>query len=139
MPRRRNVWIEDDGTFKRFMQNAPKVFRAVVRQAIKDTAEGPVEMKMRAYARVGPDAPHIKDDIEVKVAQKSAQVGYLKAEPAGGSDPNATQPDVALYQNYGTKRAKGNAFMSRAADDSANEYRDRMIKALREAERKLAI
>jgi len=134
------VSLEDDGTFKRFLRNAMPTFRKTAREGVKATASGPVESKMRAYARVGPDAPHIKDDIETHVDQyQSAQVGYLRAEPAGGSDPNATQPDVALWQNWGAKQASGNAFMSRAADDSANEFKERMTKALREAERKLAI
>lgn len=140
MPRRTSVYVDDvGGHFERLVKGGgANAFRLALRGAIAETADH-VEGRMKSYARVGPDAPHIKDDIETRVSPRSAQIGYLMPKSAGGTDPQATQPDVALFQNYGTKKAKGNAFMERAADDSANGFRAAAIKALGEAARTLAI
>jgi hypothetical protein len=128
------VEIEDDGSFRRAPVEAQKAMLAAITQT-----SGAVAARMKARARVGPDAPHIKDDVDVRVAKKSAKVGFLSAKPAGGTDPNATQPQVAMWQQYGTDDASGDGFMSRSAEDEASGYASRMIRALKRAEQSLKI
>jgi hypothetical protein len=114
-------------------------------EAITDTASG-VKNRVQSRAPVGPDAPHIKDDVDVRLGKASARtiwakVGYLSEKPAGGSDPDATQPAVAFWQDYGRGNGKRRPtrFMFSSAEDETNDYRGRVIKALRDAERRLAI
>jgi hypothetical protein len=114
-------------------------------QTIKATA-GSVKTGVKSRAPVGPDAPHIKDDVDVRIGKESARtiwakVGYLSEKPAGGSDPDATQPAVAFWQEYGRGRGskRPRRFMLPTAEGETGSYLSRMTKALRDAERRLAI
>jgi hypothetical protein len=143
---RRQVEVEiiDDGSFKRFIKNGGPIMRQFVMAAIADTSRA-TKGKVSTAAPVGPYAPHIKDDVTVRLGKPDARtlwgkVGYLTKAPAGGTDPDATQPEVALWQEYGTKHnRKKNKFMWRSAESEVGDYRGRMIRALQAAERKLAI
>jgi hypothetical protein len=141
------VHIEDDGSFRRFIRRAPLEARRAMLEAITATASG-VKNRVQSRAPVGPDAPHIKDDVDVRLGKASARtiwakVGYLSEKPAGGSDPDATQPAVAFWQEYGRHGKTGNRrptrFMFSSAEDETDNYRGRVIRALRDAERRLAI
>jgi hypothetical protein len=139
------VVLEDDGSFKRFIRKAPGEARRAMLQAITATAGG-VKTSVKSRAPVGPDAPHIKDDVDVRLGKESARtiwakVGYLSEKPAGGSDPDATQPAVAFWQEYGrgSGKRRPTRFMLPAAEGETGAFLSRMIKALRDAERRLAI
>jgi hypothetical protein len=139
------VTVEDDGSFKRFIRKAPGEARRAMLQAITATAGG-VKTGVKSRAPVGPDAPHIKDDVDVRFGKVDARtiwakVGYLSAKPAGGTDPDATQPAVAFWQEYGRGRGKKRPtrFMFPAAEGEKGDFVSRMTKALRDAERRLAI
>lgn len=144
MPRQIAVEIVDDGSFRRFINKGGPIVRAMVMEAISDTSKA-TKAKVSREAPVGPWAPHIKDDVDIRLSKDSGRtlwgkVGYLSQKPAGGTDPNATQPYVALWQEYGTKAGhKKNKFMWRSAESEVGDYRSRMIQALQAAERKLAI
>jgi hypothetical protein len=137
------VHVDDDGSFKRFIKNAPQEARRAMFRAITATAGG-VKTHVSSRAPVGPFAPHIKDDVDVRLSKDSARtiwakVGYLSKKPAGGTDAEATQPEVALWQEYGTRNQRGVHFMFGSAEDETRDYVSRMVKALRDAERRLAI
>jgi hypothetical protein len=139
------VTVEDDGSFRRFIRKAPLEARRAMLQAITATAGG-VRTGVKSRAPVGPDAPHIKDDVDVRIGKESARtiwakVGYLSEKPAGGSDPDATQPAVAFWQEYGRGRGskRPTRFMFQSAESETGQYLSRMTKALRDAERRLAI
>jgi hypothetical protein len=141
--RRVAVDVVDDGSFKRFIRNAPKEVRRGVIAAIAGTAAG-VRSKVSSRAPVGPFAPHIQDDVEVRSSKDTAytlwaKVGYLSKKPAGGTDPDATQPSVAFWQEYGTDHSGSTHFMFRSAEEETDDYRKRVISALKDAERRLAI
>ena len=94
----RNVLEDVDGSFARFLRTAPREVRQALAAAVKKSAFA-VGQRMKALAPVGPDAPHLREDVEVEARGLTARVGYLTAKPAApGSD--ATQPDVALYNEY---------------------------------------
>jgi hypothetical protein len=137
------VHVDDDGSFKRFIKNAPQEARRAMFRAITTTAGG-VKTHVSSRAPVGPYAPHIKDDVDIRLSKDSARtiwakVGYLSKLPAGGTDPDATQPSVAFWQEYGTKNQRGVHFMFRSSESEERDYVSRMVKALRDAERRLAI
>ena len=138
------VEIVDDGSFRRFIKNGGPIMRQFVMAAIADTSKA-TKGKVSTAAPVGPYAPHIKDDVTVRLSKDDGRtlwgkIGYLTKAPAGGTDPNATQPEVALWQEYGTKRGtKKNKFMWRSAESEVGDYRGRMIRALQAAERKLSV
>jgi hypothetical protein len=139
------VTVEDDGSFKRFIRKAPGEARRAMLQAITSTAGG-VKTGVKSRAPVGPDAPHIKDDVDVRIGKESARtiwakVGYLSEKPAGGTDPDATQPAVAFWQEYGRGRGskRPTRFMFPSAEGETGAYLSRMVRALRDAERRLAI
>jgi hypothetical protein len=143
MPRKICVEIVDDGSFKRFLRRGGPMVRKMIFGAITDTAHG-TKRRVSSRAMVGPYAPHIKDDVDIRLSQESAKtlwakVGYLDRKKAGGTDPDATQPMVALFQNYGTEHSPADRFMSHSAEDETNDYRRRVIRALQDAERRLAI
>jgi hypothetical protein len=131
--------VDVRGSFRSFIKNSPRVLNKHVRQAIQKASSAAAD-RMKANARIGPDAPHIKDDIEIVITKGlSGKVGYLHPKPAGGSDPNATQPEVALYQEYGTKQARGNQFMSRAAEGSQREFQAFLRSAIKDFERAMTV
>jgi hypothetical protein len=113
------VVLEDvGGSFARFLREAPKVLRQELVYAVNETAQG-VDQSMRSKAPVGPDAPHIADDIETlraRATKKSvtARVGYF----GNGSD-DSDQEHIALYNEY---KPNTQPFMRPAAEDNAAEF-----------------
>lgn len=124
----------DSRQFERFLRQAPKEARSILSPDVKKTAFI-VGQRIKAKAAVGPVAPHIKDDIEVRGANRGsliAKVGFWGG-PSGG---NATQPEVALYNEY---RPNQQPFMRPAADDEANDFGVRITRALKLLERRLTV
>lgn len=118
--------LEDvGGRFALFVRQGPAVYRKAVLPTVQATAFE-VRARMRRGAPVGPDAPHIRDDVEVDVSELTALVGYItKPEQAA----------VALYNEY---RPNKQPFMRAALEDEADEFRRAVTKALHHAERALS-
>jgi hypothetical protein len=131
MARTSRIYIEDvDGSFKRFIQKAPKEVRANLQDAVRKTAFG-VGQRMRANAPVGPDAPHIRNDIDVQHGRGlSSKVGYF-----GGSDNSSDQAHIALYNEF---KPNAQPFMRPAAEDEESSFRQLATAALKNAERSLS-
>jgi hypothetical protein len=131
MAKRVNVYIDDvGGSFARFIKNAPKEAKEQLAHAVRVSAVG-VAQRMRANVAVGPDAPHLKDDVDVTQRGMSARIGFF----GGGSDAS-DQPHIALYNEF---TPNTQPFMRPAAEDESSEFRSRAIKALRAAERNLSV
>lgn len=127
--------IEDvNGSFARFLRDSPKVLRQCLYDAIDRTAFA-MAQRMRATAPVGPDSPHIRNNVTWKRRGLLGQVGFIDAtEPAApGSD--ASIADVALYNEY---RPNKQPFMRPAAEAEANDYAKRMRAAIGQMERDLS-
>lgn len=125
------IYIEDvNGSFAAFIRNAPKEVKANLQHAVRITAFA-VGQRMKANAPVGPDAPHIKDDIEVQNGRGlSSKVGYF-----GGNGDDSDQLHIALYNEF---KPNAQPFMRPAADDEASEFRQLAEVALKNAERSLS-
>ncbi len=129
------VSIEDvGGSFAKMLRNAPKLLKAELKYAVDETAQG-VENLMRMRAPQGPEAPHIRDDIETQNASitkkyVTAKVGYF-----GGTGDDSDQEHVALYNEY---KPNAQPFMLPAAEDMAREFRDSAVDALKRMENGLS-
>ena len=120
--------IEDvNGSFKRFVEQAPKEAREICKAAVQTTAFA-VLQRMRATVPVGPGAPHIKDDLAMKVSGLRARVGILESSGEGDS------AHVALYNEYVPNEQP---FMRPAADAERSDFTRRMRDALGQLERRL--
>lgn len=118
--------LEDvNGSFARFLRTAPKEFRQELAHVVKQTVFG-VGQRMKANAPVGPDAPHIRNDVETTARGLGGKVGYLT---------NPDQAAVALYNEF---RPNKQPFMRKSAEDEAGEFRARATKALQKAGRSLS-
>jgi hypothetical protein len=129
--------VIDRREFDRFIRRAPAEFRAALSGAVRKAAED-VADRMEAFAPVGPDAPHIRDDIKVRGAkgkQLTARVGYFDRTPSGGGG-DATQPDVAMFNEYAENNQP---FMRPAANAEADNFAKRATDAIRSAERNLRV
>jgi hypothetical protein len=129
--------VIDRREFDRFIRRAPAEFRTALSSCVRKAAED-VADRMEAFAPVGPDAPHIRDDIKVRGAkgkQLTARIGYFDRTPSGGGG-DATQPDVAMFNEYGKNNQ---AFMRPAANAEADNFAKRAIDAIRAAERSLKV
>jgi hypothetical protein len=129
--------VIDRREFDRFIRRAPAEFRVALSGCVRKAAES-IADRMEAFAPVGPDAPHIKDSIKVRGAkgkQLTARVGYFDRTPSGGGG-DATQPDVAMYNEY---MPNDQAFMRPAANAEADSFATRAIAAIRQAEGRLRV
>lgn len=127
--------LEDaNGSFARFLRNAPKEFRQSINAAIKTTCFA-LERRMESAAPVGPDAPHIKEAVTHAVRGLSGRVGYIDATAPAAPGSNASIADVALYNEY---RPNKQPFMRPSAELEASDYVRRMKAAIGQAERSLS-
>ncbi len=126
--------VDVDGSFARFVKNAPKEMRASLGDVVRKTTFA-LEQRLRATAPVGPEAPHIRDAVSSKVRGLSGQAGFINAtEPAApGSD--STMAEVALYNEY---RPNAQPFMKPAAEAESSTFVTRMKTALTQVERDLS-
>jgi hypothetical protein len=116
------VTVEDvGGSFARFVRTASKVVRAEAYQATAKSRDALAD-RMRERAAVGPEAPHMRDAIEVR----GTLVGIFDPEQAA----------VALYNEYSPNRQP---FMVPSARDEDSSLVNRAKAALRVAEAKLSI
>jgi hypothetical protein len=114
--------IEDvGGSFARFIREAPKEARALCKAAVESTTFA-VLQRMRATAPVGPDAPHMKTDLSMKVRGLLGRVGILDSA------------HVALYNEY---LPNEQAFMRPAARAEQDTHTRRVKEALGQLERRL--
>lgn len=127
--------LEDtNGSFARFLRDAPKAMRNEIQAAVKTTCFA-MQQRMRAQAPVGPDAPHIRDHVTYAVRGLSGRVGFIDATEAAGPHNTATLADVALYNEYTPNQQP---FMRPAAEAEASDFTRRMKAAITNAERSLS-
>jgi hypothetical protein len=111
--------IDVNGSFARFVKNAPKQVKKRAYEAT-DKSRQALANRMRDRAPVGPDAPHVRDAIEVK----GTMVGVFDPE----------QVPVALYNEY---RPNRQPFMRPAAMDEDRPTTNRVAQAMKLVERDL--
>lgn len=127
--------IEDvGGSFRRFLNETPRIARAYLADAVKKTAFA-LQSRMEADAPVGPDAPHIKESITYTTRGQSAQVGYIDATEAAGPGNDASLADVALFNEYSPNHQP---FMRPAAEAEASDFVRRITAAVQQVERDLS-
>jgi hypothetical protein len=133
MGMRTTVAIEDvNGSFKRFLDQAPKVARQYLSTAVFLTAGG-IQKQMEANAPQGPDGEgltpgtHIKAMVEHRGRNKGlhAQVGYFEPDDAA----------VALFNEYLPNKQP---FMRPAASSESEPFKARAMRALEQCERDLS-
>jgi hypothetical protein len=96
MPRafRITTRLEDvNGSFKRMIEQAPKETKALLSAAVQTTTFA-LGQRMKAMAPVSDEAPHMRDDITIKVRGLNGRAGILKGE---GENDSA---HVALYNEF---------------------------------------
>jgi hypothetical protein len=130
-----SITLEDvGGAFRRFQQEAPKVFRQVIYDAL-DRSAFAVAQRMRAEAPVGPDAPHIRDFVSWKRRGYVAQIGFIEVTELAAPGSDSTIPGVALFNEYSPNRQP---FMRPAAEAELSDFQKRMRAAMEQAERDLS-
>lgn len=127
--------IEDvNGSFAKFLNDAPRVARAALHDAVEKTAFA-LAQRMRSMAPVGPDAPHIKDAITYKRRGQRADVGLLDATQPAAPGSDATMADVGLFNEYSPNRQP---FMRPAAEQEDKDFVRRVSDAMKQVERDLS-
>jgi hypothetical protein len=113
--------IDVNGSFARFLKNAPIEMR---KQAIRGAQKSRESIARRMFelAPVGPDAPHMRDAIEVR----GTQVGIFDPEQAA----------VALYNEYSPNHQP---FMGISVRDEEHGFKANVTKGLQDAARNLSI
>jgi hypothetical protein len=131
--RRTIIALEDvNGSFKRFMDQAPKKAKQYLSTAVFLTAAG-VQREMEAGAPEGPDGEgltpgtHIKALVEHRGRNKGlhAQIGYFEPDDAA----------VALFNEYLPNKQP---FMRPAAQAESEPFKARAMRALEQCERDLS-
>lgn len=129
------ITIEDvGGSFARFLKDAPRIARASIADAVKQTAFS-LSRRMGAGAPVGPDAPHIKENITFEAKGMRAEVGFINATEPAAPGSSATIADVALYNEY---RPNAQPFMRPAAEAEQSDFTRRVTVAIQQMERSLS-
>jgi hypothetical protein len=121
--------LEDvNGSFERFVRESPKIARQLCGAAVKTSAFALLQ-RMKATAPVGPDAPHMRDALDMKASGMSARVGILK-----GDGHHSDMAHIALYNEY---MPNEQAFMRPAAQAEQSNHVRRMKEAIGQIERQL--
>jgi len=126
--------VDVNGSFAKFLREAPKVMRQCLYDALDKTAFA-VGQRMRTKAPVGPDAPHIRDYVTQKRRGLTAQVGYIDATQPAGPGNTATIAEVALFNEYMPNKQP---FMKPAAREEEGNFLKRMKSAIGQVERDLS-
>ena len=125
---RYTVRIEDvGGSFARFVKQAPKEARELCKAAVRTTTFA-VLQRMKATAPVGPEAPHMKAALDLKISGLRGRAGILTSTGEGDD------AHVALYNEYLPNKQ---AFMRPAAMAEKPDFTRRMKEALGQLERRL--
>ncbi len=82
--------VDVNGSFARFLREAPKVARKQLAAAVAKSTDR-LAGRMIGFAPVGPDAPHIRDEIKVIRRGLVGRAGIFD---------NDEQAHVALYNEY---------------------------------------
>lgn len=128
--------IDENGSFRRLLQEAPKVVRRFLSTAVFLTA-GAVHREMESRLKLGPEGEgltpteHIKHDVEHrgKSGSLNARVGIFDDE---------AQVAVATYQEYGTPQHGRHPAMKQSAQAESEAFKARAIRALQQMERYLS-
>jgi hypothetical protein len=129
--------LEDvGGSFKRFLKNAVPTFRKQLASvAVKGTSQA-IKTRMVADAPEGPEAPHLKDAIDIAQHGTMALIGILDGTQPAAPGSTATMAEVALYNEYSPNHQP---FMRPAAEAENSAFTKRAANACQAAERDLSI
>jgi hypothetical protein len=123
--------VDQNGSFARFLKNAPKEVKAALSDAVKKTSFA-LERRMMASAPVGPAGEgltpeqHIKPDITHRARDLSGWAG-IKDDP--------DQATVMLFNEY---QPNEQAFMMPAAKAEADNFQKLATAALKQVERDMS-
>lgn len=128
--------VDVDRSLARFIRRFPGVVKGEcateVRQASRAVLQG-----MEGRVAVGPDAPHLKDDLSYEAKGLVGRVGILEdaagKQAAPGSD--ATQGEVASFNEWSPDHQP---FMGNSARAAANDFAAGVAKALQRAARSMS-
>lgn len=121
------VRIEDvNGSFARLIREAPKEARAYLSHAVATTT---LAVKQRMTARVPVDEGELRDALDVSLPKRNSLRGL-----AGVLD-DADQAAVAQYNEWSPNKQP---FMRPAAQDEANDFKERAVRALKSMESALS-
>jgi hypothetical protein len=132
------IHLEDvGGSFKRFLAAAPREARAYIHDAVEKTAFS-MQQRMKALAKVGPDAPHMREAITYKRRGQRAEIGLLEDEGGGlpaSPGSNTTMAEVGLYNEY---NPNDQPWARPAAEAENRDFTRRITDALQRVERSLS-
>jgi len=126
--------IDVGGSFRRFIDHAPKEYRRLISGEVKTTAFA-LQQRMKAKAPVGPDAPHIRDFVTHDVRGLTARVGFIDATDAAAPSSDASIGDVAAYNEWNPNKQP---FIKVSAEAEAPDFVRRVTSAIGQAERILS-
>lgn len=128
--------VDIGGSFARFLKEAPRIARASLHEAVKQTAFS-LSRRMMAGAAVSGDeyAPHMRDAITYEAKGMRAEVGFINATEPAAPGSNASIADVALYNEY---RPNRQPFMRPAAEAESSDFMRRVSVAIQQMERTLS-
>lgn len=135
MAKRITIQLEDvNGSFKSFLEKAPREARAALHEVVEKTAFS-LQQRMKALAPVGPDAPHIRDAITYVRRGQRAEIGLINATEPASPGSNTTLAEVGMYNEYNPNRQP---FVRPAAEAENPDFTKRVTVAIQQMERSLS-
>lgn len=123
--------VDVDGSLRRFIKKFPELVRAEAAKEVSTTARS-VLKRIETRIAVGPDAPHLRDDLSYEAKGLLGRIGILEdaagKQAAPGSE--ATQGEVMLYNEF---RPNRQPVLGNSVRAEANEFGARIAKALQRA------
>lgn len=128
--------VDVDGSLAKFIRRAPSVVRDECSVAVRATARA-ILRRMEEKVHVGPDAPHLRDDLSYVAEGLGGRIGILEeaADKPAAPGSEATQGEVALYNEF---RPDRQPFMGNSARAEADSFEDGVAKGLQRAARNLS-
>lgn len=128
--------VDVDGSLAKFIRQAPTVVRNECMAPVRGTSRA-ILRRMETKVQVGPEAPHLRDDLSAEVKGLGGRIGILEdvADKPAAPGSDATQGEVALYNEY---RPDRQPFMGNSARAEADSFQDGVAKALQRAARNLS-
>lgn len=130
--------VDVDGSLRKFIRTFPQLTKDECTKAIRTTARR-VLQRMEAKVAVGPDAPHLRDDLSYEVGNKSlfGRIGILEdaAQKLAAPGSDATQGEVAIMNEYKPDRQP---FMGNSLRAEADAFAALVEKGLQAAVRSVS-
>jgi hypothetical protein len=135
MSKKQIIEIEDvGGRFAALYAASSKSARAHLADAVRKSVFA-LEHRMTARSPVGPDAPHIKENITSKSRGMFGQAGLIDAGQPAAPGSTASLADVGLYNEY---KPNDQPFMRPSAEAETKDHVRRCTDAIRQMERDLS-